>query len=268
MPIKIYNDKRSHKDVAAFVDPSRNRTQPTRRKLAAFVNSSMDKCSSKFGAAIKRVAGLVPVKKSKSKAKAGSQESQSTQGGPPVPDGVANASEPILSPSEASPASSLSGEVEADQDEGALRESASALSQLVNAFHLDDDLEADEPDLGKPEPISVEEYPWSAPGVPIAFASGRYAAFPWPSPVSVSCFNHQRLGSVRCVGAAEYDPVSNAVDNFDARIVPTQDSNSGRVGKTSTPDVQVSFFSRRPLRSVVPILHLVRFSSRGTISSL
>ncbi|KAF8599572.1 hypothetical protein BDV93DRAFT_590628 [Ceratobasidium sp. AG-I] len=240
MSTTIYNDN------ATFISSARNRAPPTRRKLVAVVNSSMDKYSSKFGAAIKRVAGLLPVKKSKSKSK--SKGSQGAQGEIPALVAVVDAAEPVQSSGEVPPLSSVSSEVKADQDEEASGEPAGAFGRLVNAFHSDDDLNADEldSDSDEPESVSVQERRWSTPRVPIAFASGRYAAFPWPSPVAVSCFNHQRLGSDCSVKSAEHAPAPSVAGSSEARPVVIQGISPGEAVEALVSSYQVSFFSRRP----------------------
>ncbi|KAF8599564.1 hypothetical protein BDV93DRAFT_590617 [Ceratobasidium sp. AG-I] len=259
MSNNTYNNNRSREDIAAFISPARNRTPPTHRKLVAVVNSSMDKYSSKFGAAIKRVAGLLPVKKSKSKSK--SKGSQGAQDEVPVPVGVVKAAEPVQSSREVVPPSSVPSQFKADQDEGASDEPVRAFGHLVNAFHSDDDLNADELDLdsGELESTSAQGHHWSTPSVPIAFASGRYAAFHWPSPLVVSCFNHQRLDSDRSVKSAEHAPAPNVAGSSDARPVSAQGSNPGEAVEALVSSSQVSFFSRRPPRLVA--LYFTRFIS-------
>ncbi|KAF8592937.1 hypothetical protein BDV93DRAFT_567137 [Ceratobasidium sp. AG-I] len=248
MSNNTYNNNHSREDTTTFISPNRNRTPPTRRKLAAFVNDSMDKYSSMFGTTIKRVAGLLPVKKSKSKSK--SKGSQGAQDEVPVPVGVVKAAEPVQSSSEVVPLSSVLSSIKVDQVEGASDERAGALGQLVNAFHSDDDLNADEldsdSDSDEPESVSVQERRWSTPRVPIAFASGRYAAFPWPSPVAVSCFNHQRLGSDRSVKSAKHPPAPSVAGSSEARPVVIQGISPGEAVEALVSSSQVSFFSRRP----------------------
>lgn len=248
MHSKVNNDTCGREDIAAFIYPAKGRTPPTRRKLAAFVNSSMNKCSSKFGAAIKRVAGLFPDKKAKSKSKG----LQRVQGELPVPIEVANV-EPTQPWSEASPVSSVSSsQGEINQDQGTPEETAGALDRLVNAFHLDDELDGEEADLDELESVSAQEHRLSTPTVPIAFASGRYAAFPWPSPLAVSCFNHQRLNSDLGMESAEHAPVSSITESYDPRPVLVQGNSPSEAANTPVSDAQVTFFSRRPPRLVAP----------------
>ncbi|KAF8599563.1 hypothetical protein BDV93DRAFT_546783 [Ceratobasidium sp. AG-I] len=246
MPTNTYNSNFSRKSATAFIYPGGDRIPPTRRKLVAFVNDSINNYSSKFGAVIKRATGLLSVKKGKSKSK--SKGSQGAQGEDPVLAGVIDTAEPVLSSGEVATLSSVLRSVKVDQVEGASDERAGALGRLVNAFHSGHGLDADEPDSDSDETESTAEqaHRRSASGVPIAFASGRYAAFSWPSPVDVSCFNHRRLGSDNSAKSTEHTPTSSAVNSPDARPVSAQGSSPNETTKAVVSNNQGPFFSRRP----------------------